>query len=418
SLSDEEIALIKKWVEAGSPEGDPAKKPAVPDFPEGWQIGEPDLVATMAEPFPVPAEGRDIYRNFVIPLGLEEDKWVKGLEFKPGDAEVVHHILYYLDTKQKGRELDARDPEPGYNGMGRSNGEFRYIGGWDLGTQAAVLPSDLAWFVPKGTDLVIQVHYHPIGKATKDQSSVAFHFADKPTARPWTIVPVPPHFGILQGIDIPAGEKEHIEEASMVIPVDCEAFSVNAHAHYIGKRMEMTATYPDGRKEWLLKMSDWDFAWQEDYSFKEPKKLPKGTKIDVLMSYDNSAQNPMNPNSPPERISWGPTSSDEMGTITLAVMLNTEEEKKALHMGLKRKLLEQLIDRVLEGDMRNLKSLKNQVSDQIAIPEGDAIAGGRKRLMMADFDQDGKLNATEKAMAVEFMLQSGMIDSLGSVGFD
>lgn len=204
----------------------------------------------------------------------------------------------------------------------------------------------------------------------------------------------------------------------MVIPVDCEAFSVNAHAHYIGKRMEMTATYPDGRKEWLLKMSDWDFAWQEDYSFKEPKKLPKGTKIDVLMSYDNSAQNPMNPNSPPERISWGPTSSDEMGTITLAVMLNTEEEKKALHMGLKRKLLEQLIDRVLEGDMRNLKSLKNQVSDQIAIPEGDAIAGGRKRLMMADFDQDGKLNATEKAMAVEFMLQSGMIDSLGSVGFD
>ena len=199
SLSDEEIALIKKWVEAGSPEGDPAKKPAVPDFPEGWQIGEPDLVATMAEPFPVPAEGRDIYRNFVIPLGLEEDKWVKGLEFKPGDAEVVHHILYYLDTKQKGRELDARDPEPGYNGMGRSNGEFRYIGGWDLGTQAAVLPSDLAWFVPKGTDLVIQVHYHPIGKATKDQSSVAFHFADKPTARPWTIVPVPRILGSSRG---------------------------------------------------------------------------------------------------------------------------------------------------------------------------------------------------------------------------
>jgi hypothetical protein len=113
-------------------------------------------------------------------------------------------------------------------------------------------------------------------------------------------------FGILDGIDIPAGEKEYIKRNTFTVPTDLDAFRVNAHAHYLGKRMEMTATFPDGRKEWLLKMSDWNFAWQEDYQFKKPVRLPAGTKIDVLISWDNSATNPHQANHPPKPVRWGP----------------------------------------------------------------------------------------------------------------
>ena len=355
SLKPAQIEQIARWVAAGTPEGDPAKVPAPPEFAEGWLGGEPDLIATMPEPYSVPAEGPDIYRNFVIPLNLEEDQWVSGAEFRPGDPSVVHHVLYFLDTKGKAREYDARDPAPGYSGMGRSNSQFRYLGGWDLGTQPADLPYGLALFIPKGSDFVIQVHYHPTGKAASDQSKIGFHFAKGPTARPWTIIPVPPHFGILQGIDIPAGEKEYIEKASFVVPTDCETFAVGAHAHYLGKRMEMTATFPDGSTRWLLKMSDWDFAWQEDYAFKEPIKLPAGTRLDVLLSYDNSEENPHQPTHPPKRVRWGPTSTDEMGVITLSVMFDQPEQKTAMHAALKRKLIEQFVDRLSAGDQVQLR---------------------------------------------------------------
>jgi len=417
SLSDDQIALIRRWVEAGAPEGDAAKLPPLPKFPEGWQLGKPDFVAEVAEAFSVPAEGPDIYRNFVIPLNLEQDTWVNAIEYKPGAASAVHHVLYYLDTKGKARGYDAADPAPGYNGMGRSNGQFRYMGGWDLGTQIAPVPYGLAWLLPKGADLVIQVHYHPNGKPAQDRSALGFHVSDKPTARPWTILPVPPFFGILAGISIPAGEKEYIKQSSMVLPAAVEAIAVNAHAHYLGKRMEMTATLPNGEKQWLLKMSDWHFAWQEDYAFKEPVKLPAGTRIDVLISWDNTDTNPHQPSHPPKPVRWGPRSTDEMGTITLTVMTNTPDDKKALHTELKRILTGQFIQRVFENDTAGMAAVKSQVGAEVKnVPEGNKFALIRQLTLPLDTNKDGKLDAAELRPGIDNVLP--FMKGFGEIGFD
>ncbi|RYD84540.1 MAG: hypothetical protein EOP84_05220 [Verrucomicrobiaceae bacterium] len=417
SLNEDQIALLRRWVEAGAPEGDPAKLPPLPKFPEGWQLGEPDFSVQMAEEYSVPAEGPDTYRNFVVPLNLTEDTWVNAIEFKPGAPSVVHHVLYFLDTSGKARKNDAADPEPGYNGMGRSNGHFRYLGGWDLGTQTAALRYDLAWLLPKGADLVLQVHYHPNGKkAQKDRSTLGFHVADKPTARPWTIVPVPPFFGIMSGINIPAGEKEYIKESSMVLPVDIEAIAVNAHAHYLGKRMEMTATLPNGEKHWLLKMSDWNFAWQEDYAFKQPVKLPAGTRLDALISWDNSESNPYQFAKPPRPVGWGPTSTDEMGTLTLTVMLNTPEEKKALHTALKRTLTGQFIQRIFEQDTTGLDAVRSQVSSELPMPKSDKLMKFRALTLPLDLNRDGKLDIAELQPGIDFVLP--MMNGFGEIGID
>jgi hypothetical protein len=417
SLSDAQIALIRRWVDAGAPEGDAAKLPPLPKFPEGWQLGKPDFVAEVAEPFSVPAEGPDLYRNFVIPLKLEQDTWVNAIEFKPGAPSAVHHVLYYLDTKGKARGYDAADPAPGYDGMGRSNGQFRYMGGWDLGTQIAPVGYGLAWFLPKGSDLVIQVHYHPTGKAVQDRSAIGFHVSEKPTSRPWTILPVPPFFGILAGISIPAGEKEYIKQNSMVLPVDVEAIAVNAHAHYLGKRMEMTATLPSGEKQWLLKMSDWHFAWQEDYAFKEPVKLPAGTRIDVLISWDNTDTNPHQPSHPPKPVRWGPRSTDEMGTITLTVMVNTPDEKKALHTELKRTLTGQFLQRLFENDTAGMAAVRSQIGAEVKnVPNGDRFALVRQLTLPLDTNKDGKLDDTELKPGIDNMLP--FMRGFGEIGFD
>lgn len=417
SLTDGQIALFRRWVEAGTPEGDGSKLPPTPTYPEGWTLGKPDLVATTSAPYAVPAEGPDVYRNFVVPLNLEEDTWVNALEFKPGAPSVVHHVLYFLDTKGVARGFDEADPEPGYNGMGRSNGNFRYLGGWDLGTQSTTLGYGLAWMIPKGADLIMQVHYHPNGKtAEKDQSSLAIYKADKPTARPWTIVPVPPFFGILSGIHVPAGEKEYIKESSTVLPVDVEAIAVNGHAHYLAKRMEMTATLPNGEKRWLLKMSEWHFAWQEDYAFKEPVKLPAGTKIDALISWDNSDANPHQFAHPPKAVKWGPTSQDEMGTITLTVMLNTPAEKKTIHTELKRTLTGQLIERVFENDLSGLGAVRSQIAGDVKMPDEKRMNNLRALALALDVDGNGALDNSELKPGIDALLP--FMKGFGEIGLD
>jgi hypothetical protein len=417
SLSDAQVALFKRWVDAGAPEGDVSKLPPLPKFPEGWQLGEPSFVVEMPEAFTVPAEGQDIYRNFVIPLNRTEDTWVNGIEYKAGAPSAVHHVLYFLDTEGKARKNDERDPAPGYNGMGRSNGSFRYLGGWDLGTEFAKVGYGLAWLIPKGADLVIQVHYHPVGKEQVDKAKIGFHISEKPTARPWTIVPVPPFFGILSGISIPAGTKEYIKETSMVLPADVEAIAVNAHAHYLGKRMEMTATMPDGKKQVLLKMSDWHFAWQEDYVFKQPVKLPAGTRLDALISWDNTDANPRQHTHPPKDVRWGPRSTDEMGTITLTVMMNTPEEKAKLHTELKRKLTGQFLQRAFANDVAGMAAVRSQIQGDVPqMPRADRLTLLRGMVAPLDVNKDGKLDDEEAKPGIDFALP--FMRGFGQIGFD
>jgi mono/diheme cytochrome c family protein len=358
-LTDEQIAIIQRWVADGAPEGDPAKTPALPRFTEGWQLGTPDLAVSMSEAFEVPAKGPDVYRNFVVPLNLDHDTWVRAIDFRPSARSVVHHSLFFLDASGGAREQDALDAVPGFPGgmgggrvvgQGRGlaailgNGDARAqadgvaraagLGGWALGGRALELPSGLAFFVPKGSDLILSTHFHPSGKVEREKSSVGLYFASGPPTQAFTSIQLPPVFGVFEGVDIPAGQERYTISDSFVIPIDVRAFAVGAHAHYLAKEFTMKATLPDGAVKTLLSIGDWDFSWQERYRFKEFVALPKGTRLDVTVSYDNSAANKRNPSRPPVRVYWGEESTDEMGSIGLQVVAANRGELPQLQQAI------------------------------------------------------------------------------------
>lgn len=328
-LSDEEIATIRAWVDGGKLQGDPALEPPLPEFPGGWELGEPDLVVEMKEGYSVNADGPDVYRNFVIPLGLTRDRWVRAIALRPSARQVVHHVLYFTDTSGRARVADQRDSEPGFAGVG-SAFLFTPMGGWAVGQQPYFYPEGVSVKAARGADLVLQYHFHPTGKPELEQSKIGIYFAEKAPERQLVDIQLPVYFGILAGIDIPAGEADYRVRDSFVLPVDVEGMVIGGHAHYIGKEMRMVATLPDGETRTLLEIKDWHFAWQDQYVFAEPAGLPKGTKLSVEIRWDNSAENPHNPTNPPVRVKWGEESKDEMGSITLQLLPARAEDAKAL----------------------------------------------------------------------------------------
>ena len=335
-LTEQQISIIGEWVNQGMNEGNPGKLPQLPTFTEGWQLGEPDLILTMKEEYPVPAVGRDIYRSFVIPLDFKKDKWIKAVEFIPSAPEVVHHSLFRYDTLGWARKLDARSKTPGFTGMGE--GEIlgpRSLGGWAVGGRAKFLPGGLAYRLPSGADFIMDMHFHLSGKPEKEYSKVGIYFSDSPPKEVFTGIQMPPEFGALSRVSIPAGDSNYTVEDSFVLPVDLEAFSVSPHAHYLGKEMKMTATFANGETKTLLWIKNWDFSWQEQYNYKNFIPLPKGTRLDTKIVWDNSAENPNNPHDPPRRVSWGLQSSEEMGSVIVLVKPRNEEEMEMLHRALK-----------------------------------------------------------------------------------
>jgi hypothetical protein len=316
-LSKEQIETIGRWVDAGMPEGDPAKTPEPPAFPDGWQLGEPDLVVSMKDPFEVRAAGPDIYRNFVIPLHLTEDRWVSAIEVRPAARAVVHHILFFLDDTGHARAQDGKTDTPGFGGMNLRNSGT--LGGWAVGQVARRLPEDLAMALPKESDLVLQTHFHPSGKLERETTTIGIHFAKKPPTRSLLPLQLPAFFGRFANLDIPPGEKAFKIRGSKKLPVDVDLISVGGHAHFVCKSMTAVAKLPDGTTRKVFGISAWDFDWQGRYTWAKPPRLPKGSTLEAELVYDNSDDNPNNPNRPPKRITWGLQSTDEMGAITFVV---------------------------------------------------------------------------------------------------
>jgi uncharacterized protein (TIGR03437 family) len=342
-LTPEQIALIDRWVSDGMPRGDQAKEPTPPAFADDWLLGKPDLILTMPAGFDVPADGPDIYRNFVLPTGLTDDKWVKAIELKPSARAVVHHVLFASD-KTGAAQTQARttnDGQPGFPGLGSvftiqalsdplsalSGG----LGGWVPGTTPQFLPDGIAMPLPKGSDLILQTHFHPNGAPQNEKTTVGVYFGPKPD-RELTQLQAPAFFGIQAHIDIPAGEANYKVRGSFTLPVDTEAVIVSAHAHYLAKEAKLTATLPTGEVKILLWIRDWDFAWQDQYPLKDLVALPKGTRIDGELTYDNSAANLRNPNNPPRRVTWGEQSLDEMGSLILSVVPKDPADQEQLRV--------------------------------------------------------------------------------------
>ena len=326
-LTDREIATLAAWAESGAPEG-AGDAPEPPSFSSGWTLGEPDLVLAMEEPFTVPADGPDVYRNFPTKVPTSEDKWIRALQFRPQARTVVHHSLFYSDTSGKVRELDARDETPGYSGMGGSVPGKRSLSGWAVGGQARVFPEDAPMRLPAGSDFLFQSHFHPSGKEETEVSSVALYFTDKPASRTRLSFQLPPSFGTGARIDIAPGDPSYTIGESFTIPAAIELYGLTPHAHYIGKEFKSWAELPDGGEVPLIWIKDWDFAWQGMYVYEEPVLLPAGTTIHSRITYDNSADNPRNPSNPPKRVRWGRASEDEMGSIIYMALPADEGDVK------------------------------------------------------------------------------------------
>jgi hypothetical protein len=199
-----------------------------------------------------------------------------------------------------------------------------------MGAQPHSLPDGLAFTVPKGADLILSTHFHPSGKAEQETSTVGLYFASGPPRKRFTSIQLPPLFGVFEGIDIPAGDAKYAIADSFELPVDVKAFLVGGHAHYLGKEMKLTATFPDGQTKTLLDIPDWDLAWQEQYQFDDYVLLPRGTRLEGTVTYDNSDGNRRNPNRPPKRVMWGEQSTDEMGSVGLQVVAAAEEDLPVL----------------------------------------------------------------------------------------
>jgi hypothetical protein len=305
-LADREIGTIRAWAASGAPEGDRAHLSRPPKFSAAWQLGVPDLVAEMPAPFPLPADGPDLYECFVIPLQAPQQRYVRAAEFRPGNAQAVHHALMFLDPLHTAAQRGSHYPCFGTPGFLPSGG----LGGWTPGAGAIVMPPGTATTLHKNSDLIVQIHFHPTGKPESVRASVGLYFADRPPTRHLLDLPL-----VSRRIDIPPGASAYKASDYFTLPVDVDAVGIVPHAHYICKDMKGWATLPNGRKLWLIWIRDWDFNWQEQYHYATPIRLPAGTRLEMEFTYDNSDANPRNPNHPPRRVVWGPESTDEMAGL-------------------------------------------------------------------------------------------------------
>ena len=334
-LTDDEIGTIAKWVEGGMPRGDapPAERGQSERVAE-WRLGPPDLVVTLDTPYVLAADGADIFRNFAIPVPLTGEKFVAAVDFSPG-GRAIHHANLRFDPSAGSRELDAEDPTPGYDGAISLSARYPdgYFLGWTPGQSPQTSAPGMAWRLAPGTDLVLQMHLRRTGKPEQIRPKVAFYFtAEAPTRTPLAL-----RLG-KQNIDIKPGEQFLIADAYQ-LPVDVQLLAIHPHAHYRAREIRATADLPDGTRQWLLRIDDWDFNWQDVYRLAEPVALPKGTTIRMVYSYDNSASNPRNPDRPPRRVIFGQNSTDEMGDLWLQVVTATEKDRVALFNDLRPKTL-------------------------------------------------------------------------------
>jgi len=327
-LPASEIETLAKWVDAGTPAGDPTDAPPAREFAKGWALGEPDLVLTMNEEMHLAANGPDHFRCVVLPTGLTEDRMVVGFEVRPGNPKVVHHVINYFDTTGTARRManefkpTGGDRGPGYEspmGIGFAPEDPMAVGGlggWTPGMRSVKAHPGTGLVLPKGSDVVLQIHYHRDGKPETDRTRVGLYFAKEAGRKPIQVLTIP---GLVSVTDdytpfdvIPAGRSGHRVAGRLVIGQDCTVYSVLPHMHMLGTRIRVTATPPGGSERPVVAIDRWDYNWQENYQLVDPLPLTAGTVLAVEAEYDNTAQNPFNPSRPPKDVRRGEGTTDEM----------------------------------------------------------------------------------------------------------
>ncbi|MBI3209932.1 MAG: thiol-disulfide isomerase [Candidatus Solibacter usitatus] len=289
-LSPDEIETISAWADSGAPEGNPKDLPPAPTFVAGWNIGKPDLIIDLGKDFEVPAEGTVPYKYFTVDPGLKEDVWVEAAEARADKRSVVHHIIAFV--------MDSKENLSGTGG--------NLLVGWAPGDPPVIFQPGTAKLIRAGSKINFQMHYTPNGKPATDRSYIGLRFAKEP-----------PKFRAITGrtinfgFKIPPGADNHEVAAAFTLKEDVHLTGFMPHMHVRGKDFKYTIVYPDGRSEVLLSVPNYDFNWQLSYQLPEPLFLPKGTKIDTVAHFDNSANNKYNPD-PTKEVKWGDQTWEEM----------------------------------------------------------------------------------------------------------
>lgn len=383
-LTDDQIALLADWANNGAPEGDASEKPTPPTFTVGWQAGQPDKVFTLSQKYSLPADGPDQYRCFVIPMNLDREVYVKSFEFRPDNRRIVHHAIVFSDPNGAARKLaGANGSYPCFGGPGFA--PVNMVAGWAPGGMPNVADKGMDYALAKGTDLVLQIHYHPSGKAEEDQSSLGMTFGEAPTIGRGMVLLNS------RAIHIPAGDSHYVVKSGMTLPEDVEVLGITPHAHYLGKDMKIDAHLPDGSVTHLIWIKDWDFNWQGQYRYATPVKLPKGTRVELEYTYDNSTANVRNPSHPPVAVHWGEQTTDEMAVAFLSVKLPSIQDEDTFRRQIG---LEFINEFLAQAD--NYNDLPPEINPQT-----------RQRLTLAislfDRNHDGKLDADERKALMDFL---------------
>jgi peroxiredoxin len=328
TMTDKEISTLAAWVDGGTPEGNPSDAPPPREFVTGWRLGQPDLVLSTKADFVVGPGGPDVFRCFVLPTDLPEDKFVIAYEVKPGNPRVVHHTLNFIDMDGEGRALEksaqARekrtkkpgdyDTGPGYSfAMGVGFAPRGGLGGWAPGQVPQNMPKGYGFQLPKKADLVVQVHYHRDGRVERDRLQIGLYFAKKSAGMKAYKT------GMIAGrfLAIPPNDAHYKVLGSTTVKYDCVLHSIMPHMHLLGKKIKVTMKPPEGKKQTLLEIDSWDYNWQETYFLKQPQHLDVGTVLALEAVYDNSEDNPNNPNNPPRLVTFGEQTTNEMCFVFL-----------------------------------------------------------------------------------------------------
>jgi len=295
-LSKKDIDTIIAWVDGGTTEGNPKDLPRAPQFTEGWQIGKPDVVLSMAKEYSVPAEGVVNYQYMLVPTGFTEDKWIQAAEVRPGNRAVVHHVIVFVVSADSLRQRFSLFGDGGIDGLvGTAPGE-----------EPMILPDGVGRLVKAGSTLVLQMHYTPNGTAQKDRTSVGIVFSRKPIEKSAS-----GGAAMNRRFAIPPGDGNFEVRSAYAFKEDSHIMNLMPHMHVRGKDFEYRLIYPDGTSKVILSVPRYSFNWQTRYEFKEPVAAPKGSRLVCLAHFDNSSNNKWNPD-PAKTVRWGPQTWDEM----------------------------------------------------------------------------------------------------------
>lgn len=309
-LSEQDKDTLIRWADAGAPKGDLKDLPASPKFPEGWDIGTPDVVVSMPKEFEVQESGTIAYQFFEAPTNFTEDKWIQAIEVRPGARSVVHHVLVFCREPGSRRSPSFKQVSPNLGSFGHGGGEEGLPGSLIAttapGTNAMIFKPGSAMRIKAGAVLAFQVHYTANGTTTKDRTSVGMIFAKQPPQKeirnsafvnPLFVIP-------------PAAANQTVD-AAIQFSDDVHIWALFPHTHLRGKSWEYKLVYPDGRSEVVLSVPKYDFNWQTYYLFSTPLAVPKGSKLEATARYDNSTANKWNPD-PKATVRWGPQTWEEM----------------------------------------------------------------------------------------------------------